>query len=455
MICDLSSPAGASVNDGISSNFCSLHYATVDDAVNLIQQLGRGSQLVKLDIKDAYRIVPVHPDDYHLLGIKWKGSMYVDCALPFGLRSAPKIFNAIADVLAWVLHCQGIRYQLHYLDDFLFIGSPDSKQGHEYRSRALQTLAQLGVPVAAHKTQGPSTALTFLGILVDMSTFELHLTGDKLMRLRDAIQQWVRKRVCTQRDLESFLGHLSHAATVIPQDRVFLRQLFPLLSRGRAPHHYIRLNLGARADFLWWQAFLQDWNGTSFFPVTSISSEVFSDAAGTFGCGAFTSTHQWFQITWPDDWQSIHITAKELLPIVVAATIWGSRWSRQRICFRCDNMAVVELLKSRTSQDQLLMHFLRCLSFYAAYFRFQFCTTHVPGVQNSAADALSRNNMLLFHSIVPQGQQFLIPSAILDLLVHNRPGWGSQAWTSLFRRSLTGVSPQQQEQSMSQGGGST
>ena len=58
---------------------------------------------MKLDIKDAYRIVPVHLDDYHLLGIKWKGSTYVDRALPFGLRSAPKIFNAIADVIAWVL----------------------------------------------------------------------------------------------------------------------------------------------------------------------------------------------------------------------------------------------------------------------------------------------------------------------------------------------------------------
>lgn len=111
--------------------------------------------------------------------------------------------------------------------------------------KALQTLAKLGVPVAAHKTQGPSTALTFLGILVDTSTFELHLPSDKLTCLQDAIQQCARKRTCTQKDLESFLGHSSHAATVIPQGRVFLRQLFSLLSQGRPLHHYIRLNLGA------------------------------------------------------------------------------------------------------------------------------------------------------------------------------------------------------------------
>ena len=33
------------------------------------------------------------------LRMKWQGQVYVDAALPFGLRSAPKIFNALADAL--------------------------------------------------------------------------------------------------------------------------------------------------------------------------------------------------------------------------------------------------------------------------------------------------------------------------------------------------------------------
>ena len=100
-------------------------------------------------------------------------------------------------------------------------------------------------------------------------------------------------------------------------------------------------------------------------------------------------------------------------------------------------MAVVELLKSQTSQDKLLMHLLHCLAFYAAYFRFQYHATHVPGVQNTASDALSCNNMFLFTSLVPQGLQLLVPTPILDLLVHDRPDWDSKDWTSLFRCSLT------------------
>ena len=60
----------------------------------------------------------VHPDDYHLLDVCWDGHTYVDRALPFGLCSAPKIFSAFANFIAWVLHSHEISHQLHYLDDF-------------------------------------------------------------------------------------------------------------------------------------------------------------------------------------------------------------------------------------------------------------------------------------------------------------------------------------------------
>ena len=128
LIVDLSHPSGNSVNDGILPSLCSLQYASVDMAVDMIKLLGLGTQLVKLDIKDAYRIIPVHLADHHLLGISWRRRVYVDRALPFGLRSAPKIFSA---VVSWVLHQQGIEFHIHYLDDFLLVGTPDTKQAAE------------------------------------------------------------------------------------------------------------------------------------------------------------------------------------------------------------------------------------------------------------------------------------------------------------------------------------
>lgn len=84
---DLSDPENRSVNSGIDSALCSLSYITVDDAVAIILEKGRGTMLAKLDLESAYRIMP---DDRHLLGMEWNDKLYVDSALPFGLRSAPK-----------------------------------------------------------------------------------------------------------------------------------------------------------------------------------------------------------------------------------------------------------------------------------------------------------------------------------------------------------------------------
>ena len=118
---DLSYPEGRSVNDGISPEICSLSYMTVDDAARAIVSMGQGAMLAKVDIKSAYRIVPVHPDDYPLLGMMWREALYVGSALPFGLRSAPKIFTSIADALEWRLKRIGVQQVFHYLDDFLIV----------------------------------------------------------------------------------------------------------------------------------------------------------------------------------------------------------------------------------------------------------------------------------------------------------------------------------------------
>ena len=147
----------------------------MDNAVSIIQHLGQGTQLVKMDLKDAYRIIPVHPQDHHLLGIQWDNQVFVDRSLPFGLRSAPKVFTAFADLVAWAIHCRGVHWLLHYLDDFLLFGTLGTLEAASAAVMAMEVLANAGVPVAAYKTEGPSIAVSFLGIMVDTVLFPLRL----------------------------------------------------------------------------------------------------------------------------------------------------------------------------------------------------------------------------------------------------------------------------------------
>ena len=118
---DLSFPEGASINNAIGSTLCLLKYITVDQVAQQAVRLGKGPLLAKIDIKVAYRLVPVSPYQRHYLGMFWKNQIYVDIMLPFGFRSAPKIFNAIADFLEWCISKGGVKYVYHYLQFWAFL----------------------------------------------------------------------------------------------------------------------------------------------------------------------------------------------------------------------------------------------------------------------------------------------------------------------------------------------
>ena len=205
---------------------------------------------------------------------------------------------------------------IHYLDDFLLLGASGSNEAANALTIATNTFEALRVPVATHKTEGPETSLSFLGILIDTDRFQLCLPPEKLTRIRLLVQMWRSRRSCTKPELKSFVGHLSHAATVLRPGRIFLRPLFALLARTPRPGAFIRLNQPVHADLHWWHCFLQDWNGSFFFPPPRPSIHVFSDASGSFGCGAFTVDHGWFQLQWGLDWRDVGIAVKEMIPVV-------------------------------------------------------------------------------------------------------------------------------------------
>ena len=171
LITDLSHPEGGSVNEGIPSEWCSLKFISVEAVAVAARRLGTGAMLAKLDIKSAYRLVPVHPDDRWLLGVELYGDHYVDGVLPFGLRSAPKIFTAVADALQWAMVRSGVSAVEHYLDDFITMGPPGSQECRVNLDRILAVCAELGVPLALDKLEGPTTKLTFLGTRFHVHTF--------------------------------------------------------------------------------------------------------------------------------------------------------------------------------------------------------------------------------------------------------------------------------------------
>ena len=188
LIVDLSSPEGASVNDGIDPDEFTLHFIKLDQVIRVVSNLGVGALMAKFDVEAAYCNVPVHPSHRILLGTKWRDQFYVDLVLPFGLRSAPFIFNSVVDMVEWILvNSYQIPHLLHYLDDFITAGLPWSLQCAQNLATAMEVCQRLGLPLHPGKCVGPSMVLTVMGIELDSYHQVARLPQEKLLANKNLI----------------------------------------------------------------------------------------------------------------------------------------------------------------------------------------------------------------------------------------------------------------------------
>ena len=210
------------------------------------------------------------------------------------------------------------------------------------------------------------------------------------------------RRTCKKHDLLQLIGKLSFACKVVPAGCMFLWRLIDKSTEVGPLHHHVTLSEDTRADLYWWLAFLPSWRGSSIFIhpawLSPVQSHLFTDASSLCGFGAFYSGH-WFSGSWDPVTSSFPIAWKELYAIVLAASTWGQHWRGQRILFHCDNRAVVA---KGSSKQPDIMSLVRALYFIVACLEFHIAIKHVPGCNNSIADALSRFQVDHFRRLAPE-----------------------------------------------------
>ena len=151
----------------------------------------------------------MHPTDRHLLMMSWNNSNCIDLCIPFGLHSAPKLFNVAADLLQWIAEHNGVTPLLRYLDNFLTLGPPQSNTCDHNLATLKHLCHRLGVPFTLEKVEGPTTSLSFLGIILDSECLEAHLSEDKLIRIQRLLVTWLDKKKATNMKFSLQLGFCS------------------------------------------------------------------------------------------------------------------------------------------------------------------------------------------------------------------------------------------------------
>ena len=150
---------------------------------------------------------------------------FVDTTMPFGLSLSSKKFTALADAVEWVLKEWGVKFAIHYLDDFLLVDGTDYTACAAQMITTLDTFEELGLPVAMNKLQGPTSCLTFLGFELDAGAMELRLPQTKLEELQREIQQWKHKDSCFRKGMESFVGKLAYIVTTMGQSQWLIQAI--------------------------------------------------------------------------------------------------------------------------------------------------------------------------------------------------------------------------------------
>ena len=184
LIHHLSYPENNSINDFIDKEFYSVQYSSVDEVAALISKHKKLARLSQCDVKSAFRILPISPADFDLLGITFQEEYYFDKMLPMGASISCALWEKFATVLHWIAQQEsGDENILHYLDDFLFVELVDTFTVGETLHVFEKVCREIGVPLAKDKTTKPYTVLTFLGIEFNSQKLVMRLSIEKLANL--------------------------------------------------------------------------------------------------------------------------------------------------------------------------------------------------------------------------------------------------------------------------------
>jgi hypothetical protein len=434
----LSHPPSRSVNDHIRPDSAALKYVTLEEIWTTIIKTGRGSTIIKRDIQDAFRMIPVAVLQQWLLGFQVDGKYYQETCLPFGLSTSPFLFNLFSEAFHWILESKLGWFNLHhYLDDFIRVikASPHIPAIlHALNEDYIKITDDLGIPRNDAKDHEGQVA-ELLGIEHDTTTFEARLPPAKLAKAILLTSQALTRRSLTLLETQSLTGFLSFCAKVVRLGRTFLRNIWDFLaSFPTSATRACRRSLPKRVktDLGWWNALLPQFNGKHLFDDSSRPIFHLYTDASSIGLGGFYFPSSSFQANWEDYTTTLdpthafsiriprgkrhqHINTHEMRAVLQSFKRWQSIWARGVVVIHTDNTATLSGLNKGSIRGPS-MEPLRALLLLAATADIELKGVWLSSMDNGLADALSRFNADSITNRCPHWQD----SALIRLPIFRR-----------------------------------
>lgn len=217
----------------------------------------KGEWMCSLDLTNGYWQLNMRPDTYEYLGVHWQGHYYVFKVLPFGLSTAPWVFQECMTTFCAHLRSHGIKC-LNYLDDFALMLGTDIHEAKSTMQWICEQFKLAGLHINVEKSMmDPSHVMQCLGFEVDSMQGFYSLPKTRWQALHDQMQKInMHNGAVKAREIARVCGYLASCKLVLGETvRFHTRELYECINepaRTRSWNAKVHVSAQAKQELSRW-----------------------------------------------------------------------------------------------------------------------------------------------------------------------------------------------------------
>lgn len=366
---------------------------SMEDIRKLKPLLKEGDWMTKIDLKDGFHHISIHPQFQRYLGMAWKGKIYQWTRLPFGLSASPYIFTKLLRETVTICRLKGVRINA-YMDDLLIMGS--SKEECLNSTQIVTSILEsMGWNINKEKSiLTPTPTLEYLGFIISTKkTPQISITPEKLRNLKKQIR-YLRNQASQNsipaRKLAKLIGTLISNSHAMEPTLVMSRHLMSCLTTKGNWDSLVTLDSDALEELDWWLTNIEKWKTTTIFSSTPTLT-LTTDASLT-GWGASLEGMASAAGPFSPEIQKRSSNYRELTAVMLALLQFSHLITNHHILLRTDNVTTMIYLKQQGGSYKPLNKLTKLIFFHLKKIGASLTPLHLPGRLNTLADSLSRLN---------------------------------------------------------------
>ena len=397
-------------------------YSGIDDVARMALHLGSPSWAMRIDIKHAFKCLPLAPSQWHLTGFSFRGAFFIQTQMPFGTSTSYLHFKEVARLLRWIIQNEHPpALIINYFDDF-WLTQKSKEELAQLANIFTQIIEQeIGFPISHNKTLRPAMMLDFIGLTAVLINLQVLLPEDKRQKSLNIIDKLLSAhtegKFVKVKDLERCTGVLNYACQAIPVSCPWLQSCYALQWATNDHTSDRTVSDCVMKDLKMFKSFLEQEQDDHFVKSVPFldrlgkihsALEIKADASGNSQLGFrcfLPHTGQWFGKSWADTtWFTAQSSLEahriiyqlELFAITIAFKIFGPSLQGRVIILRSDNLAVVNSINKMSSHLEAPMELLRELTLTCMSLQILAKAVHIPGIHNRESNLISRGRLLDF-----------------------------------------------------------